>query len=362
MAKNLIHFLIDHIDPLGQGVFKNEDQIYFIPKTLPGETGQAEVTKSKKNIHFCRLVKIDNPSPKRILPLCPHFSECSGCHFLHTSYEQELEFKEKSFERMLAPIGSPKFDTVSAPERVGYRNRVQLHYHKRSQSLGFIVASQKRILEVPGCKIYRNELMPSFNELYQKKSKLLNKRPRPKGHVELYLRENNEIKETWDSRYASDGFTQVNEQMNQKLLESVRTSTLSFSPKSTLDLFGGDGNLSKNIEGDVFHIDRYPFEQKDNFFSLDLSEESSLDRFSKMAGRESFDLFLVDPPRAGFKHLSNWVEKFSPKMLIYVSCHPQTMIRDLKQLEKPYEIVEAKLLDLFPSTFHFEAMTVVRFK
>ena len=49
-------FLIDHIDPLGQGVFKQNDQIYFIPKTLPGETGQFEVLKSKKGVRTSKLI------------------------------------------------------------------------------------------------------------------------------------------------------------------------------------------------------------------------------------------------------------------------------------------------------------------
>ncbi|MBC77230.1 MAG: hypothetical protein CME64_14560 [Halobacteriovoraceae bacterium] len=362
MAKNSINFLIDHIDPLGQGVFKKHDQIYFIPKTLPGERGQAEIIKSKKNIHFCRLVKIEDSSSCRIDPICPHFTECPGCHFLHTTYEDELKFKAESFKRMLAPIGSPEFDVIEAPERTGYRNRVQLHYHKRSQSLGFIKALQNRILEVPECKIFKSDLKPSFDELYRNKSKYLKKSKRPKGHVELYHRGDDEIKVSWDTRYASDGFTQVNEQMNKKLLECVSNALKDQHPKSTLDLFGGDGNLSRSIDGETFHIDMYPFERKDNFISLDLSEEESLAQFSTVVGNQEFDLFIVDPPRAGFKHLNAWVKKFAPKTLLYVSCHPQTMIRDIRQLEMPYKILETKLLDLFPSTFHFEAMTVIRFK
>ncbi|MCO4754823.1 MAG: class I SAM-dependent RNA methyltransferase [Bacteriovoracaceae bacterium] len=364
MAQKLqINFLIDHIDPLGQGVFKLDDQVYFIPKTLPGEKGLAEVLKSRKNIHFCKVIKIDQLSTDRITPECPHFNECPGCHYLNVDYKEELEFKKASFKRMLAPIGSPEFETVQAPNRLNYRNRVQLHYHKRAQKLGFINGNENKIVEVPNCKIYRPELETSFKELYAKRDQYLRKRQRPKGHVELYLRNNEQPQINWDKSYAADGFTQVNHDMNLKLLDSVAQALEGFEAKTALDLFGGDGNLSKAAKvTEIFHIDRYPFEQKDNFHSLDLSTPESLEEFARRTNLEQAQLFIVDPPRAGFKHLSQWVEHFRPQMLIYVSCHPQTMIRDLRALDMPYEIVQTKLLDLFPSTFHFEAMSVLRFK
>ena len=89
-------FKIDHIDPLGQGVFKEGDEIYFIPKTLPDETGEFEILKSKKGVHFGQLESLDHKNAERIEPECPHYQECSGCHFQHTNRENELNFKQNS--------------------------------------------------------------------------------------------------------------------------------------------------------------------------------------------------------------------------------------------------------------------------
>ena len=88
-------FLIDHIDPLGQGVFKQDDQVFFIPKTLPGETGDFVIDKKSKGVHFGTCTQITNKSPERITPDCPHFDQCNGCHFLHTHYQNELKSQYK---------------------------------------------------------------------------------------------------------------------------------------------------------------------------------------------------------------------------------------------------------------------------
>ena len=72
-------FIIDHIDPLGQGVFKEDEKIYFIPKTLPGESGTFEVKKSSKGVHFGQLKDLSKTSPDRIQAECKFFEKCGGC-------------------------------------------------------------------------------------------------------------------------------------------------------------------------------------------------------------------------------------------------------------------------------------------
>ena len=95
--KRQIQFLIDHIDPLGQGVFKSDEKVYFIPKTLPGETGNASIVKSSKGVYFATLNQINQASAIRTQNSCPHFDRCNGCQFLHTDYENEIDFKSTTF-------------------------------------------------------------------------------------------------------------------------------------------------------------------------------------------------------------------------------------------------------------------------
>lgn len=368
MAKNIkktfqkTKFIIEHIDPLGQGVYKDGENIYFIPKTLPGETGVAKILKSKRNIHFCQLETLEHKSPERNAPACPHFDQCPGCHFLHTGYKSEIEFKSASFEHMLKPLGSPEFELIQAPERLGYRNRIQLHYSKRDRRLGFIQGKQNRILPVPGCKIFRPSLQDEFNKTYSEWNQgKIKQAKRPKGHVEIYQKEDGAIAKTWDKNYAEGGFTQVNKEMNEVLINTLRETLKPLLIESALDLFGGDGNLAQALSSKVktLHIDIYPKGEKEGFYSHNLMDENSIDAFSSRVSQKQFDIFLVDPPRSGFKLINQWIERYSPKYIAYVSCHPQTMLRDIRSIERPYKLHQTKLLDLFPSTFHFEAMTLI---
>jgi len=354
-------FLIDHIDPLGQGVYKRGDQIYFIPKTLPGEEGVALVLKTKKNLNFCQLLSVNKESQIREKSPCPHFESCPGCDFLHTDYSNEVLFKTESFKRMASSIDVEEFAVIKADNRLYYRNRIQLHYAKKQMRLGFIQGKQNKILEVPECKIFRPEIEDSFKNAYESKESLLKKQKRPKGHVEFYLQDSKNVKVSWNKRYAQGGFSQVNSEMNDKLLDHLREQLGPLSFSSVLDLFGGNGNLTKwmapNIE--KRHIDLYPEGDHKSFHNHDLFEADSLEDFYKNSPQKNFDLFMVDPPRAGFKSLAAWAERFRPRYIAYVSCHPATMFRDIKALQNP-RIESLAMLDLFPSTRHFESFCLIK--
>jgi 23S rRNA (uracil1939-C5)-methyltransferase len=96
-----------------------------------------------------------------------------------------------------------------------------------------------------------------------------------------------------------------------------------------------------------------------SFFSLDLYEKLALQKFEKHTSK-GFSTFIVDPPRSGFKELKTWSDKFKPSTIIYVSCNPQTQLRDLQSLLADYSLKEIHILDLFPATFHFESIVVLK--
>lgn len=354
MTDKKISFLIDHIDPLGQGVYKSEDQIYFIPKTLPKESGQATVYKSKKNINFATLDSIKEKSDQRELSACPHYDSCNGCHFLHTNYESELQFKTNTLKRMAKyDFGDIDVTVHKAPRRFHYRNRIQLHYDTRQNLIGFINPKTKKIVNVSDCMMPTKELSQKFKEFLENwKKEVPNKAT---GHVELYLKDS-ELLKTWNKRYSESGFTQVFKEMNEVLNNLVQSKTS--ADHKTLDLFGGAGNLSNHIN-DRLIVDYYEEIDQDNKINLDLFEEKSI---TTMAPKVTSPIkcFIVDPPRKGFDLLSKWCEQFRPEHIIYVSCHSSTMFRDLAKIKESYKVEEIHLLDLFPSTFHFEGLTVLK--
>lgn len=351
-------FIIDHIDPLGQGVFKKDGEIFFIPKTLPGEEGEFEVLRSSKGVNFGKLVKVSEKSELRQKPKCPHYDECNGCSYLHTNLSEEHKLKISHLKRMLSlGLGhETELEIITNNQRFDYRNRIQLHYHQRAMVIGFKEAKSSTIIPIKNCilasKLVQEkvlELTKDFNWL-----KVIPPKSPERGHLELFEK-NGKLSISWNQKYAEGGFEQVNPQVNELFLEKI-TNLFSDHGLSILDLFGGSGNLVKGIS-DSKHVsvDIYPEKDRSHTkINLNLFESSALSQFQSQSTK-SFNTMFVDPPRSGFTYLDHWTQAINPNQLLYVSCHPATMVRDLKKIMDTYQIEQTFLLDFFPGTKHFEA-------
>lgn len=345
------------MDPLGQGVSKEADSITFIGKTLPGERGTARLRKAKKGVRFAQLESLDNHAPNRITPSCEHFGQCPGCHYLHTDYQSELRYKKDALLRAVQklPFEPGKLNVTPARQRSHYRNRIQLHY--REDSIGLIDDLHDKVVQIPHCQIIKEELRPALDALYT--TATWQESHKAAGHCELYFK-NDSINVEWDKPYAHSGFTQVHEQTNTLLREHIGKLLEKAQSKSILDLFCGDGNLSaqytKTHECKRMMIDAAATRKDDDFIQLDLFKDNALTKFRRDYQRNSFDVLLLDPPRKGFKNLPEWTQAFTPKQIIYVSCAPATLARDLALLTEHFSIESIDLMDMFPGTHHFETV------
>lgn len=361
----VINFKIEHIDPLGQGVSKKDGKITFIAGTLPGETGTATVFKRAKGVQFAQLNELDNVAQNRIEPVCPHFKQCPGCQFLHTDYASELEYKKTALLRHLGGLGVETDDVtvVSAPRRLSYRNRVQLHY--RHKYIGLLDTVKNEVLEIPHCKIMREELAPAFAELQKGEWTVEHS---GHGHCELYFK-SGEVSVQWDQAYAHGGFSQVYDEMNLELQNRVQAQLEGLGVAGLLDLFSGTGNLSDTYAAQGGYrvlIDSFgdtaAQQLPEHFYQMDLYDEQTLPNFKRLVDSAKLDCLLIDPPRKGFPDLDKWVKKIKPRFLVYVSCNPASLAWDLKNLSKRYRVRDVQLLDLFPATSHFETLVVLEMR
>jgi len=374
----MVDFIIDHLDPMGQGVSKRispkkQSTITFIPKALPGEQGSARIIKSSKGVEFAELQTLTKTSIQRITPECEHYAQCSGCDYLHISYADELVYKKSALLFLLRSfnLADKDIELIAAPQRFGYRNRVQLHY--RHKYIGLVDSNSDRILEVPNCRLLREELKPAFDNLYADKNwSAVHKGAEGKnkdGHCEISLR-NGEASIEWDAPYASGGFTQVNEQMNDKLRQWLQNRFSAEKFTSVLDLFAGNGNLSDVLltssEVKRIMVDSYTEQRSASsdpqFVKQDLFADDALERFSHRSKLKKIDLLLLDPPRKGFPAVVEWVKRFKPEHIVYVSCNPATLARDLQSLvlNNKLKIRNVVLLDMFPGTRHFETVVILQ--
>lgn len=370
-----IKFKIDHIDPLGQGVSKTEDQVCFIEKVLPGEEGTADAIKSKKKgrLVFSSLEStsaLSTTSSKRIESECIHFNECSGCHFLHTNYENEIEIKESTVKRMFSYVEQVKTTPVviCAADRFKYRNRIQLHYNNETEELGFINPLRSKIVKVDSCKVVKNSISSKLKELYENKNWMsLTASEKPNGHIEIY-EHNNEVSVHVNKNYAHGGFTQVNEQMNDKMKKHLHEEVRKYVKDSTslLDLFGGGGNLTADLkEYKTLVVDGFPpkepnFKDHQAFKQIDLYEKDAITKLKAERKRFSRMAIILDPPRSGMKNIQELIDLVKPEYIFMINCEASSAIRDIKSITSNHEIIDVTIFDLFPGTRHFETFTTIR--
>lgn len=366
MQHKNIHFNIQHLDSLGQGVFKTDTDVFFIKKTLPLEKGEASFMAKSKGVHFYKLEQIHERSHLRQDSPCPHFEQCGGCDFLHTSYESELDFKKNALMRMVQklPIKKPEITVHRAPDRLHYRNRIQLHYDKSKKQIGFL-SVERKILDTRQCQILNNDVEKTYQRLLENDYwlKLVEQAPKT-GHIEIY---HNKI--SVNKPYAEGGFSQVYEQMNQvlKTLIAQKISNELSQKNYLIDLFGGNGNLSDQLPfAFKWVVDFYPKVPESSanvqFTNQDLYDAKAISTLKKTQDKLKFfecDLMLIDPPRSGLKNINEFLMHFFPKKAVYVACQASSLVRDLSTLHPQYEIEEIHLVDLFPSTHHFETIAFI---
>lgn len=353
-------FFIEAMDALGQGVSKQDGQVVFVAGALPGERGTARVVSRKKGVTFAQLETLDQAAGNRTTPACPHYGDCPGCDYLHTDYASELDYKKAALLQLLhgLPVAADDIVVTGAPQRLHYRNRLQLHY--RHKYLGMLDGINDRVVEIPHCQLAEPALQPALDALYADKSWAATRSGQ--GHCELALAAD-AVQLAWDESYAHTGFSQVNSAMNTVLCRQVAAAVLASQPATLLDLFAGNGNLSHAIveagNCERLMVDVSEHEAAD-FIRLDLFADDALAQFRRRCPQRQFDTVLIDPPRKGFAALDAWLKALRPRQLVYVSCNAATLARDLKNLSLPYRIEAVQLLDLFPATRHFETLVSLR--
>ena len=386
---------IQKLDYRGQGISWDLDRITFIPQALPGEEVLVELTKIQAKQQWGRIKQILRPSSKRIIPSCPHYAQCGGCHYLHLNYPDECQAKVDVLQEQLTRLGHLDIYQIPinvhpAPQRNFYRQRLQLHYDRSENRIGLL--AQGKIVEVPHCQLPLPGLKTAWQTLYPANPAT---RSWPNdipslGHVELAIQDG-KVTTHWNQPYSADGFCQVNAVMNEQLKEVWRAKfqagyqTSGPAPthaSGVLDLFGGNGNLSQacTTKEPVLVIDAHlpsDLGKKNisstgseahpiNFFQTDLYATDALEEAMVTASSHQIKpplaWLILDPPRSGHQEIAAWAKTWQAQNILYVSCNAATLARDLASLIPHYQLQSLDLFDFFPGTFHFETMAVLKRK
>jgi 23S rRNA (uracil1939-C5)-methyltransferase len=369
-----------HIEKLaigGNGVARLNGMVVFVSDVAPNEDVLAEITSVKKNFLEAKVVQIIRPSPSRRRQPCPVAELCGGCNWQHLTEEEQLRQKESLVLETLKKF-NPELDFVyhpiqKSPKSWRYRNRIQPKY-LRGQ-FGFFARGSHKIVETSDCLITEEVLTNSFADLKdwasQKNSPELLK-------LELYLSDKNQI------RYGlitdeddGVGFSQVNRFQNSQLLETSLFWAGDASYRQIHELYAGAGNFSfplahKYPHSHITAVELNPKLVKKGHAQNQVSHlafvESAVEKYLEKADIQTQDLVFLDPPRAGAtREIMEKLAQCGPQKIIYISCHPVSLARDLswffarcRELNKKARLVQVQAFEMFPQTDHVETIAELR--
>jgi len=355
----------------GEGVGRVEDFVVFVPFVLVGEEVEVELSEVKKNFARAKLVRVLKPSPDRVEAPCPYFGACGGCQYQHMAYDAQLRAKHKQITDLFRRIGKVSSDVVApvvpCPQPYGYRNRVMIRsqWNKPEQRLniGFIRWDCGLVEDIDACRIAE----PAINEQIRD----VRANPPPKGGIKVVLRI---PPEDWE--VPPHSFFQNNFFLLPKLVDAVRDLVRRGGARHLIDLYCGVGffgiELGSAVESFVgVESDQSAIEAarrnaarhgrtNGEFIAADVEEAlpALLRRFSPGASA-----VVLDPPRKGCRpELLELLRREPPAQIIYVSCHPATMARDLNVLcgDGVFNLMQVVPLDMFPQTQHVECVADLR--
>ncbi|MGN1408840.1 MAG: 23S rRNA (uracil(1939)-C(5))-methyltransferase RlmD [Eubacteriales bacterium] len=406
----------------GIGITKIDSAVVFVAGAVEKDTAKIRIITREKNYMTAELLEIISPSPYRITDKCPDSASCGGCTLGHISYDYENQIKKNTVSSALRRAGlnyNIVSDTLSSDVREGYRNKISLHYSeggfgyfKRKTnaaiSFGNCLLCPKRYNEIVN---FINRQLPIIEKCNPVELKIRGSRA-DKITVSIYTEKSvseslsanvkNALTERFpdienvnlfsdndknkycsyiydrigdiDMRFTSEAFRQVNTPVFERLLDFVCSLASQKNFSYGIDLYCGSGiiglTLAKmfteskfwgvEINRDAVNDARFNAENN-NIKNIDFFAGDAADFRKKLPNNVKPELITLDPPRAGLsKKMRSDLVDFSPERIIYISCNPQTMARDIHELsDNGYDLCEVLPVNMFPRTSHVETVCLV---
>lgn len=394
------------LDHQGRGIGKLEGKTIFVENALPGEIVNVDIITSKKNFCESTVNKYIQKSTERIEPLCPYFSMCGGCDLLHIPYAKQLEYKQNKIENIMQRFCKDKFvikDIIPSDEFF-YRNKATYHI---KDGIGFYKQGSNDLIKMDTCYLVDKKIDDIYKVIKEKGNlknieSIVIRASYYTGDIMIviytdeYIDEKvwinllkddvstiivnnkNSFKTIYGSGYmieklfdysfiiSNDAFFQVNTRQAEKLYEKVLQYADIKNTETVLDLYCGTGTIgilaSKHAKK-VIGIEINETAVKNANKNKELNDVDNIQFYAGDTGKilskhkYKVDTVIVDPPRAGLnKEAVDEIIMIAPKKIVYVSCDPMTLARDLNLLSHNYAIKELTPVDMFPNTAHVECV------
>ncbi|MGN1372001.1 MAG: class I SAM-dependent RNA methyltransferase [Candidatus Coprovivens sp.] len=393
---------IEKLDNQGRGICYLNNKITFVENALPTEIVKINITKESKKFNEAIVTEYIKKSLSRVESPCPYYNICGGCELLNLSYENTCKYKKEKLEDILSKYANIKSDIeiIKSKNSLNYRNKITLKVEKGIY--GYYESKSHKLIEIKECLLAEPAISNFIKDIKKLNIKNGEVTIRSNYNSELliwiktkdkvnpdipYLKSKHKIAGIilndqyidGDSSFIEiinhqlftvsyDSFFQVNRDICSKLFNLVNNYIE--EDGTILDLYCGVGTLGINATKKAKKAFGIEIVKNAVLNAITNSKINKRDNIYYMLGdvsvclpkiKDKIDTIIVDPPRAGLdKVTKQTIIEFSPNKIIYVSCDPMTLARDLKELSSYYNIIEIKGLDMFPHTEHIETFCVLK--
>lgn len=395
---------IDKLNYMGKGICRYNNKVMFVPYTLPKDEVLVTTFKESKRYDDARVVKFIKKSDSHIKPLCPYYERCGGCNYMHTSYESELDFKLNNIREIFNNNGFyPEIMEITSGERFYYRNKVTLnvtsnklcYFMEKSHEAVFISECVlcdhkindiiKVLLSIDLSNVLRVTIRNFVNSMVifevrddvnldiSKLSLVDNVLIKNGENYKVVKNDSYLISRISDFTFhvEKDSFFQVNKFLTAKLYDKILDFLEPSTEDSVLDLYCGSGSIGIYVSRMVHDVIGVEI-NRESIKSANINKEiNGISNISFINGDVSkvindvrkVDKVIVDPPRSGLdKNTIDNLIRLRPQRIVYVSCNIHSLVKNLKDLSKYYDVIKVNPVDMFACSYHLECVSLLQRK
>lgn len=395
-----MNYEIIKMDNLGRGITYTDNIITFVPKTIIGDIVTLTIIKDKKKYREAVVSKYIKRGSLFNESDCPFYQLCGGCHLRNLSYLETINYKKQRiidlFNKYLKLTVNPEI--VLSKNIDNYRNKLTINIVDGNITLKDI---NYQDIVIDNCLLVNQEInrfLPILNDFNINNGRVVircnylnellisidtkDKVTIPnldnfkiKGIIvnnKVLVGDKSFIQEVNNLKFnvSYDAFFQVNNDINEELFKYIKDNLN--SDDILLDLYCGVGTLGINASFKVKEVLGIEIVENAILDAIKNKELNKCDNVDFLCGdvkklitttNKKFDAVIIDPPRSGIDQASlDYVINTEIKKVIYIACDPNSLVRDLSKLLDNYQIIDMKVFDMFPYTYHCESVVILERK